>query len=151
MDPTFFFASTLLSQVAFITVHSAVSQPLSALKSFAKSLFSVFPSFTSWSITHCFTTLSNFTGYHCSPLTRAPARLDVSQRVCYLALLASSLSANTTSILSPGPGRRHLIVSFSVTLLTLSPARRLSLMTLELLLDPLDLPISIGTALSSCT
>jgi hypothetical protein len=45
-----------------------------------------------------------------------------------LALLASSLSAKTTSILSPGPGRRDLIVNFPVTLLTLTPARRPSLM-----------------------
>jgi hypothetical protein len=62
-------------------------------------------------------TLSNLTGYHCSPLTRAQVGLDVSQRVCYFPLLASSLSANTTSILSPGLGRRDLIVSFSVTLI----------------------------------
>jgi hypothetical protein len=46
IDPTFFFASPLLSQVTFIIVHSVVSQPLHALKSFAKSLFSVLPSFT---------------------------------------------------------------------------------------------------------
>lgn len=47
IDPTFFFASTLLSHVAFITMHSAFSQLLPALKSFAKSLFRVLPSFTS--------------------------------------------------------------------------------------------------------
>lgn len=33
-------------------------------------------------------------------------------RPCMQPLLASSLSANTTSILLPGPGRRDLIVSF---------------------------------------
>lgn len=101
---------------------------------------------------HCFTTLSHWV-YHCSPVTFALGMRDVSQHECALALWAYSFFSNTTSTStrSPGPGRRHLMVNCSVTLLALGWLCKFSFMAAKLFSVPLYLPASIRTFRSSQT
>lgn len=113
-DPTFLSRSTLLSQCTFIAVRSCSSLALSFAKFWHTSFLSVFPSPTSLSITACFATISHLTGNHSSPLTLVPGICSVAHCVCFLAFSACSLSSKTTSILSPGPGRRNAIFEPSV-------------------------------------
>jgi hypothetical protein len=120
-DPTFFATSILLSQWTFVAAKSIPSAVFSLPNSWHSVCRSVFPSLAALSITASFATISHLTGNHSSPFTLVPGSCPVAQPVNFLALSACFFSWKTTSILSPGPGRRNWIFRPSVTFDLSSP------------------------------
>jgi hypothetical protein len=130
-------------------VKSCPSIALSLPKSSYTVVLRVLSSGALSSITACFTTISHLTRYHSSAFTLMLGIYPVTHYVCFLAFSACSLSLKTTSILSPGPGRRNSIFSPSVTFTLSNPLCNLSFTTTKSVFSAFVLPVSILTARSS--
>jgi hypothetical protein len=88
-------------------------------------------------------------GNHSSPFTLVPGFCSVAHRVCFLALSACSLSLKTTSILSPGPGRRNSIFRPLVTFALSRLPRSLSFTSVKSSFSAFVRLVSMLTARSS--